>query len=120
MKSFVASMLVFGMLLCAILLNYNYVLRVCVELEQKIDTLPACSEAAEAVDDLMKRWETESRKLKLSISLHQIDKMEECLSDLYYAAHYGDANIFEQSRCRAKTIIRDIRDGEMPLAENFM
>lgn len=120
MKSFVASILVFGVLLCVIFINYNYVLRVCEELEQKIDALPACGEATEAINDLVERWETESRKLKLSISLRQIDKMEECLSDLYYAASYGDANIFEQSRCRAKAIIRDIRDGEMPLVENFM
>ena len=120
MKSFIASLLVFGVLLCVILINYSYVLRVCEELEQKIDALPECSEATEAMSDLLILWDKRSSMLKFSISLRQIDKMEECLSDLYYAASHGDARVFEQSRFRAKAVIRDIRDGEVPRVENFM
>ena len=120
MKSFVVSILTFCTLLCVILINYNYVLRVCEKMEQEIDALPECGEATEAVGHLTELWEEESRKLKLSIPLRQLDKMEECLSDLRYAVRLGDARIFEQSRSRSKAVIEDIREGEMPLAENLM
>ena len=120
MKSFAVSVFIFCVLLCVILTNYAYVLRVCEDLEQKADALPECSEAMGATGELLALWEKESGKLKLSISLRQIEKMEECLSDLHYAASHGDARIFEQSRSRIKAVIDDIRNGEMPLPENFM
>ena len=120
MKSFVASILVFSALLGVILLNYCYVLRVCKEFEEKVDALPECGAAAEAVDELVGFWNEKSRKLKFSLSLHEIDKMEECLADLCYATNFEDARIFEQSRFRAKIIIKEIQDDEIPRIENWM
>ncbi len=120
MKSFVISALIFCLLLGVIFLNYCYVLRVCRELEEEINTLPPCDTADEAVAELIDFWEKESRKLKLSLSLRQLDKMEECLADLCYAITFDDARIFEESRFRAKAIIKDIHDGEIPRVENWM
>lgn len=120
MKSFVISAIIFCLLLGVILLNYCYVLRVCNELEEKIDALPDCSTAGEAVREMIDFFEKESRKLKLSLPLRQLDKMEECLADLSYASTFGDARIFEESRFRAKAIIKDIHDGEIPRIENWM
>lgn len=120
MKSFIASILVFCALLGVILINYSYVLRVCDEIEQKIDALPECEKADEAVFDLLALWDKQCRKLKVSISLHQIDKMEEALADLHCAVTIKDTRTFEQSRFRAKAILEDIRNGEVPRVENLM
>ncbi len=120
MKSFAVSMGIFCVLLGIIVWNYCYVSRVCTELIEKIEELPACDASSEAVNELCDYWKEESEWLAISLSLHTIHKMDDCLTELRYAADHNDTQFFEKNRYLARTIVEEMRDNEKPMLKNLI
>ena len=85
MKSFFSSLAIFSLLLGMIIWNYIYIEETCATLTKKIELLPTCEQCEAALEDLIYYWEQESSKIGISTSQHTIEKMNDCLSDLYYA-----------------------------------
>lgn len=120
MKSFFSSLAIFTLMLGSIIWNYLYIGETCAVLREKIELLPACSQAEAAVEDLVAYWEKESGKIGISTSQHIIDKMNDCLSELRYAAANNDAQFFECARYRATSVIKEIEDAESLQLENWI
>ena len=120
MKSFFSSLAIFTLMLGMIIWNYIYIEETCATLNQKTEFLPACGQAQAALEDLVCYWEQESTMIGISTSQHAIEKMNECLSDLCYAAANNDVQIFECARYRAITVIKEIKDAESLRLENWI
>ena len=63
MKSFVSSLLIFALLLGGMILNYHYINDTCDTLAARIDALPPCGEAEDAILALGAFWETHKGKI---------------------------------------------------------
>ena len=120
MKSFFCSLAIFALMLCMIVCNYFYITHACDTLTEKIEALPPCEEAAIATGELLSWWEREQSKIDISISQHTVDKMNDCMAELKYAADHGDAQIFECARYRALSVVEEIRDAESLHPKNWI
>ena len=120
MKSFIASLVIFTVLLCMIIWNCCYTVRICNRLEILIDNLPPAENASQAVRELRDFWEHESAKISISISLQIIHKADDCFTELQYAADYGDVATFEKNRYLAKMIVQELKEGELPHPKNWI
>ena len=98
MKSFLASIAIFGALIGIIIWNSLYVHRVCNTFTTTAEALPPCADGYEAVTSLIRKWEHESTYLELSVSHHSIDKISDCLYEWESAVQVGDE--VEYERCR--------------------
>lgn len=120
MKSFAASIVMFGALLGIIIWNCCYIVRVCDELDRMIDALPTAESASQSVSELRDYWERENASVSIAIPLQIIEKAEDCFAELQYAADYGDVATFERNRYLAKAIVQDLRERELPRFENWI
>ena len=85
MKSFVSSLLIFALLLGGMILNYHYINDTCDTLAARIDALPPCGEAEDAIAALGAFWEAHKGKIELSVSGSDIEYFEESLAELTVA-----------------------------------
>ncbi len=120
MKSFWVSMIMFCALLVMIILNCCYTVRACDELDCMIQALPNAENASQAVSELRDYWKQKSGGVSISTPLQIIQRVEDCFTELQYAADYGDARTFEKNRYLAKTLIQELRDRELPRLENWI
>lgn len=120
MKSFFSSLAIFSLLLGMVIWNYIYIEETCATLTKKIEFLPTCEQSEAALEELICYWEKESSKIGISTSQHTIEKMNDCLSDLYYAVTNNDVHFFERTRYRAITVIKEIEDAEAMRLENWI
>ncbi len=120
MKSFFCSLGIFALMLGLIVWNYVYVANTCDALTEKIEALPTCEAASEELLSFCEYWDREKSKIGISISQLTIDKMNDCIAELKYAAKNGDPQIFECARYRAISIVEEIRDAESLSIENWI
>ena len=120
MKSFFCSLGIFILMLGLIVWNYVYMASTCDALAEKIEALPACDGADDALAALSEYWDREKNKIGISVSQHTIDKMNDCMAELKYAVKNRDAQIFECARYRAISIVEELRDAESLSLENWI
>lgn len=119
MKVFVASLILFVLLLGVIWWNYIFINSTADEMNRKVTALPSCAEAEEAVDALADYWEKRSAIAGLSVSYEVLYEVEENLSDLRSAATQNEEFEFEAARARVIVSIRQLRRLEQFSIENI-
>ena len=120
MKGFVVSLCVFSLLLGGIILNSFYINSTCEALLQQIDALPDANKAAAPTAALCDAWEHQKSKIRISVSLSTLDKVDAILAELDYAARFGDAVTFERGRALARQAITEIKENEGLTLENWI
>lgn len=120
MKSFWASLCIFGTLIGVIIWNSIYIRRTCTALYEAAEALPACESAGLTVDALSDFWEQESSRIKLSVSRHTINKIDECLAEWKSAAKLEDETEYERCRHLFLTVMEQISRAETPSPRNWI
>ena len=120
MKGFVASLLIFGALLGAIITNSVYVTRACKNLQAELRALPPVTEAADKTTALCRLWEREEAKLRISVSQNMLDKINAIFAELTYAVSFNDAVSFEKCRLLAIQSFKEIADNEGLIPKNWI
>lgn len=120
MKSFWASVCIFSALVGLIIWNSCYIHRVCEELTATAEALPACDKEGQTISALTDLWERENDYMELSISLHGIHKISDCLHEWESAASIGDQTEYERCRHLFLSIIEQILRAESVAASNWI
>lgn len=109
MKTFIASICAFSLLLFLITWNVCFVNRTMDEMENAVRALPACEHASEALDELDARWQEKRTTLSLSVSYNEMRDLDVYLAQMRAAAAERDDLQFETARLMALDAIKDIR-----------
>ena len=120
MKSFWASIGIFGALVGLIIWNSIYIHRVCDELSCDALALPSCAEGGEALAVFKERWEQESRYIELSVSHHSTNKINDCLAEWESAAKVGEEAEYERCRHLFLSLIAQILSTESASIRNWI
>ena len=120
MKSFWASILICGILILLIIWNSLYIHRVCGELTEAAIALPACPEGETALGSLIERWGQEHVYIDLTVSRHQIDKINDCLYEWQSAAKTGDEAEYERCRYLFLSLVNQILRTESVTVGNWI
>lgn len=119
MKTFWAALALFAVLLGVVVLNFYHINHVADELNRKLDALPACEEAEEALDEMYRYWEGHKKCASLSVSYEVLYKMEENMTDMRSAMAEEEASEFEKARALMRISIRQMRRLEKFSIENI-
>lgn len=92
MKSFIAALILLGLMLGGIAFNSFYINKVVTDLEARLDELPDISDPAcvSASLELLRAWEKEVGWVSLSVSFPVFDRVSEQAALLHAAAACGD------------------------------
>lgn len=92
MKSFLASVILFTVMLSGIIFNSIYINNVATEIETRLDALPDIGESGceEQTASLLRAWEKEVGWVSLSVSFPVFDRISEQIALLHAAAVCGD------------------------------
>ena len=112
MKAFLFSVCALVLLIGVILLNAAYVKRVTNELCGELQNLPECTKADAFAQALLERWETEEKRLELTVSATDMNDVENHLTALCLAVRLDDEKAFEQARALCLLGLSRIRDLE--------
>lgn len=120
MRGFIAALLIFGLLICGIILNCTYITNTCETLQEKISALPPAKEARAATDALCAYWQAEQHKIGISVSLSTLDKLDTIFAELDYAATFGNEAAFEKCRVLALQAVKEIKSNEGFVPHNWI
>ena len=109
MKTFIASLCAFFLLILLIIWNSFFVRSTTRELERSLSEMPICKEAEEAVERLYSYWEKQHLRLSLSIAFADIHNMDVCVLEMKTAVQNKDALQFETARLLALDAIEDMQ-----------
>lgn len=119
MKTFVASLIFFALLLGAICWNCIFINSMADEMNRRVTEIPSYADAKDALDSLSAYWEKRHAIASLSVSYEVLYEVEENLSDLRSAAAQNEESDFEEARSRVLVSIRQLRRLEQFSIENI-
>ena len=105
MKGFVFSISALVILIALILCNSAYIKHSGEELQNALNTLPACAQAADDTQELLARWKKQKKLWELSVPSTDITEIENRLTELDTAARLSDEKAFEQARALCQLAI---------------
>ena len=115
MRSFLASLVLFSLMLGAIFLNSRYLLQLSREMQDAAEAIPSLSEKdaeqlmiLERLDTLECIWEKNRETVALTVSQRTVEGIDDCLGTLDAAIRHGDAFEFDRTRAHLLRIINDL------------
>ena len=109
MKTFIASLCAFALLLLLIAWNVRFVNSAMDELENSLLSLPTCENASAEIERIDAQWQKKRKAISLSVSYNELREMDVCLAQMSAAVKEQDALQFETARLMALDTITDIR-----------
>ena len=109
MRTFIASLCAFALLLLLIAWNARFVNAAMDELEHGIRSLPSCESANTQLEHIDTQWQKRRKVISLSVSYNELREMDVCLTQMRAAVKEQDALQFETARLMALDTIMDIR-----------
>lgn len=117
MKSLVAALLLFSLMLGVLVLNTRYLSRVTNELERCTEAIPSFTKGDEEWDAIRKAgldrlasvWETERNKVSLSVTVRVTEGIDDAIGKMQAALRHGDRTEFDASREHLLRITDDLR-----------
>ena len=119
MKAFYATTVIFLLLIGVIWGNNLFINRVTRELEQEIDALPRCADAADAVRVLDQRWEHSRHVIGVSVSSDILLRMCDHIAEMKAAVTAQSDADFERARELARATVISMRDAERITVDNL-
>ena len=110
MKSYFATLAVFGVLLAGMLTNAAYIDRTTAEMSERIDSLPSfdAPSSEQELEEIIALWQQKQRLVCLSTPLESVESVTDCFRDMEHARKNGDGAEYEVARSRASNLIRRI------------
>ena len=109
MKTFIAALCAFAVLLGVIIGNCFYVKRTTEYMENALYALPAASEADAPLAALEEYWRVRHTEISFSVSFNEIHALDEHMTQLRAAADKGEDYEFELARALALKAVERIR-----------
>lgn len=121
MKSFLFTLLLFVLMLCAVITNTLFIDRLTRDMLILIDQLPgsAGEDGMPHLDRLDARWEKARKWVGLSVSSSDINRISDELISLRAFCKYGGNGDYITAREELRLAIEDLREFEIPLANLF-
>lgn len=115
MKSLLATLILFALMLGGIALNYRHINRVCDEMVTQIKTLPdvgqdGCLAAAHALNDY---WLSHSDTIEFSSGYAAVDRVSEQATTLLACASCGDLYGYRTALALLLDAVEDLRRPEL-------
>ena len=119
MKTFCAAILLFAVLLGAVILNFYHINRVADELGRQLEALPACEDAAGALEEMYGYWDRRKKGISLSVSYEVMYQIEENITDMRSAAASSESAEYEKARALTRISLKQMRRLEKFSIENI-
>lgn len=122
MRSFIFTLLLFGVMLVGIVGNAIFIHRLSDDLLDLLDTLPAHAGEREstALDELEARWEHARTWVSLSVSYSDMNRISHDLASLRAFCEDGEDADYFAAREQLRLAIEDMRRFEMLALDNLI
>lgn len=119
MKTFYVSLGIFLLTLVLIVCNAVYIHHITNELQKRLDSLPACERAGDALEALQAYWDRHQCGIELSVSSNTVWQMRDRIAEMKAASAVADAVEFELARALAQSIVLRVQRAECLTLENL-
>lgn len=120
MKTFYASLIVFGVLLALILTNAFFIRHATKEMDDLLNALPTSEDMGSTLESLIAYWEKHKKWISISTSSEVINNVDDHMIELQSAFDQNDAEGFDLAIRLTRNTIARIRREERFSIENLL